>query len=142
MLFYIATDLFRHRKMQLHTAQSRCVGIGRRQSVLFWQQRVGCKVKLPVRANTAQRVAARLQTKALISHFQPVKRERVLCRSTAAQLQSETELFLDNLVKETANDAVPASDLRNQMQQLENQVLAVQSDYKLADHNKFTSSAK
>ena len=44
--------------------------------------------------------------------------------STAAQLQSETELFLDNLEKETANENLPASDLRSQLQQLEEQVLS------------------
>ena len=115
--------------MHLYIAQSRCGGIGHGKVVPCWQQRVG---KLPVRASRAPQAVSRLQAKASISHFQPVGRESFLCRSAAARLQSETELFLDNLEKETATSAVPASDLRNQLRQLESQVSAGQSEHKLA----------
>ena len=46
----------------------------------------------------------------------------VACSSTAAQLQSETELFLDNLEKETAAEVPSESNLKAQLLQLESQV--------------------
>ena len=52
--------------------------------------------------------------------IQLASRPSVACSSTSAQLQSETELFLDNLEQET--DLLPESALRSQLQQLEHQV--------------------
>ena len=49
-------------------------------------------------------------------------RTSVMCKSASAQLQSETELFLENLEQESAEVSITASDLRAQLVQLENQV--------------------
>lgn len=53
---------------------------------------------------------------------QAFARRCVTCSSTAAQLQSETELFLDNLEKEAVAELPSGSDLRAQVLQLEIQV--------------------
>lgn len=46
----------------------------------------------------------------------------VTCKSASTQLQSETELFLKRLDEESAEVSITASDLRSQLEQLENQV--------------------
>ena len=56
------------------------------------------------------------------NHARPAARPCVTCSSTSAQLQSETELFLDNLEKESAAELPSGSDLRAQLLQLESQV--------------------
>ncbi len=49
-------------------------------------------------------------------------RPPVTCSSASAQLQSETELFLDSLEKETASELPPESKLTAQLRKLETQV--------------------
>ena len=53
---------------------------------------------------------------------QTAARPRVTCSSASAQLQSETELFLDSLEKETASELPSESDLTVQLRKLETQV--------------------
>lgn len=52
----------------------------------------------------------------------PLPRKYVTCKSAPAQLQSETELFLENLEQESAEVSIAASNLRGQLVQLEDQV--------------------
>lgn len=49
-------------------------------------------------------------------------RPSVTCASASAQLQSETELFLEKLEEESSEVSITASDLREQLVQLESQV--------------------
>ena len=46
----------------------------------------------------------------------------VTCKSASAQVQSETELFLEKLEQESAEVSIATSDLRAQLVQLENEV--------------------
>lgn len=57
-------------------------------------------------------------------------RTSVKCKSASAQLQSETELFLENLEQENAEVSITASNLRSQRVQLENQVSDLISQHK------------
>lgn len=52
-------------------------------------------------------------------------RPPVTCSSASAQLQSETELFLDSLEKETASELPSESNLTVQLRKLETQVSSV-----------------
>lgn len=54
-------------------------------------------------------------------------RPSVTCKSAPAQLQSETELFLEQLEQESAEVSITASDLRAQLVQLESQVYDLKS---------------
>ncbi len=56
---------------------------------------------------------------------QTAARPPVICSSASAQLQSETELFLDSLEKETASELPSDSDLTVQLRKLESQVSSV-----------------
>ena len=58
-------------------------------------------------------------------------RTSVTCKSAPAQLQSETELFLENLEQESAEVSITASDLRAQLVQLEKQVNDMISQHNL-----------
>ena len=57
-------------------------------------------------------------------------RTSITCKSASAQLQSETELFLENLEQESAEVSITASDLKAQLVQLENQVNDLISHHK------------
>lgn len=54
-------------------------------------------------------------------------RPSAICKSAPAQLQSETELFLEKLEQESAEVSITAADLRAQLVQLESQVYALTS---------------
>ncbi len=56
---------------------------------------------------------------------QNAARPPVTCSSASAQLQSETEIFLDSLEKETASELPSESDLTVQLRKLESQVSSV-----------------
>ena len=53
----------------------------------------------------------------------------VSCTSTASQLQSETELFLDKLEKDALTELPSGSDLKAELQQLESQVTLNQTQH-------------